>query len=131
MKKKLDVVSLYPELQQISDEKLRNAVIEIWQEMWAMSKWNDPGDLPTSGEIPYPNLPHTQCVVAMALSVADAFKKYHKIELNRDYLIAAAVLQDASKVVEYEPGPDGKARQTEIGIYKDRWKKHLMIAKKE
>lgn len=185
-RKPLDVVGLYPEVQAIRDEKLRTAVIEIWQELWAMSGWNDPADLPTSGDIPYPNLPHTQCVVAMALSVADAFAKYHKIEVNRDYLIAAAVLQDASKVVEYEPGPDGKARRTEIGrnyghgfwcahlavqkgvpheishvmlthsssaakfpdtlegkilyyvdqldvigIHKDRWKKHLMIAKAE
>jgi hypothetical protein len=87
-------------------------VIEIWQEMWEMSAWDDPAALPTSSEIPYPNLPHTQCVVAMALSVADAFQKYHGIEVNRDHLIAAAVLQDASKVVEYEPGPDGKARHT-------------------
>lgn len=185
-KKPLDVIALYPEISQIGDAKLRRAVVEIWQELWAQSKWDDPAAVPTSGEIPYSNLPHTQCVVAMALSVADAFRKYHKLEVNRDHLIAAAVLQDASKVVEYEPGPGGKARRTRIGrnyphgfwcahlavqkgvpdaishimlthsssaakfpdtlegkilyyvdqldvigIYKDRWKKHLMIAKVE
>jgi hypothetical protein len=185
-KKKLDVVALYPQVRDIQDAKLRQAVIEIWQEMWAMSAWDDPGALPTSSEIPYSNLPHTQCVVEMALAVADAFKKYHGIEVNRDHLIAAAVLQDASKVVEYEPGPDGKVRRTAIGknyghgfwcahlavekgvpheishvmlthsssaakfpdtlegkilyyvdqldvigIHKDRWTKHLMIAKRE
>ena len=34
----LDVVGLYPEVQQIRDEKLKRAVIEIWEELWAMSK---------------------------------------------------------------------------------------------
>jgi hypothetical protein len=185
-KKPLDVLGLYPEVAQIVDVKLRQAVIEIWQELWAMSAWEDPAALPTSWEIPYSNLPHTQCVVAMSLAVADAFRKYHGIEVNRDHLIAAAVLQDASKVVEYEPGPDGSAKRTAIGknyphgfwcahlavqkgvpdaighvmlthsssaakfpdtlegkilyyvdqldvigIHKDRWKKHLMIAKAE
>jgi hypothetical protein len=179
-------LGLYPEVEQIHDEKLRQNVIDIWQELWEMSAWQEPGELPTSYEIPYPNLPHTQCVVAMALAVADAFSKCHKLEVNRDYLIAAAVLQDASKVVEYEPGPDGTVQRTAlgrsyphgfwcahlgvqkglpheishvmlthsssaakfpdtlegkilyyvdqldvIGIHKDRWKKHLMIAKRE
>jgi len=185
-KKSLDIVALYPEVKQIEDAKLRQDVVDIWQELWEQGKWDDPAALSTSGDIPYSNLPHTQCVVAMAVGVADAFAKYHRIKVNRDYLIAAAVLQDASKVVEYEPGPDGKARKTAIGrnyphgfwcahlavkkgvpdeishimlthsssaakfpdslegkilyyvdqldvigIHKDRWKKHLMIAKAE
>ncbi len=185
-KKPLDVVGIYPEVKQIKDAKLRQAVIDIWQELWAMGKWDDPASVPTSGEIPYSNLPHTQCVAALSVAVADAFEKYHGIKVNRDHLIAAAVLQDASKLVEYEPGPNGKVRKTDIGkhyphgfwcaylavqkgvpdevnhvmlthsssaakfpdtlegkilyyvdqldvigIYKDRWKKHLMIAKAE
>jgi hypothetical protein len=184
--KLLDVMALYPEIAQIRDARLRQAVVEIWQELWGQSAWEDIGALPTSGEIDYPNLPHTQCVVAISLGIADAFKKYHDIDVNRDHLIAAAVLQDASKVVEYAPGADGKARRTHIGknyphgfwcahlavqkgvpdevthvmlthsssaakfpdtlegkilyyadqvdvigIHKDRWKKHLMIAKAE
>jgi hypothetical protein len=139
-----------------------------------MSKWNDPADLPTSGEIPYPNLPHTQCVVAMALAVADAFAKYHGIEVDRDHLIAAAVLQDArakrteigknyghgfwcahlavqkgvpheishvmlthsSSAAKFPDTLEGKIlyyvdQLDVIGIHKDRWTKHLMIAKKD
>ena len=184
-KQKLDVIGMYPEIRQIKDAKLRKAVVEIWQELWEQSKWRDIIDVPTSGEMAYPNLPHTQCVVVMALNVADAFRRFHKVEVNRDYLIAAAVLQDASKLVEYEPGAKGKVKRTRIGthyphgfwcaylavqkgvpdeishimlthsssaakfpdtlegkilyyvdqldvigIYKDRWTKHLMIAKR-
>ena len=175
---------MFPQIKQIGDAKLRAAVVEIWEELWRQSQWSDIGDVPTSGEIPYPNLPHMQCVVTLALAAADAFERHHGIKVNRDYLIAASVLQDASKVVEYAPGKDGKVTRTAIGenyphgfwcamlavqkgipdeighvmlthsssaakfpdtiegkilyyvdqldviaIHKDRWKKHLMIAK--
>ena len=114
-RKSLDVLAMFPQIAQITDAQLRQTVIDIWLELWAQSKWNDPADLPTSGEIPYPNLPHAQCVVTLALAVADAFERHHGTKINRDFLIAGAVLQDASKVVEYEPGADGKARRTSIG----------------
>jgi hypothetical protein len=83
--------------------------------VWAAAPWTDIDTVPTSPEIPYPTRPHDQCIVAMALSVADAFERFHGVKVNCDHLIAAAVLQDASKVVEYEPGPDGKAELSEIG----------------
>jgi hypothetical protein len=130
-KKKLDVIAMFPQVSEIGDARLRESVIGIWQELWSRSAWNNVADLPTSGEIPYPNLPHSQCVVTMALAVADAFEKHHGIKVNRDYLIAAAVLQDASKVVEYEPGPDGKARHTNIGrnFPHGFWCAHLAVSK--
>lgn len=128
---RLDVASLYPQVAQIADAKLRQAVIEIWEELWAQSAWANIEDVPTSGEIPYPNLPHTQCIVELVLSVADAFEKYHGVKVNRDHLIAAAILQDASKVVEYAPGPDGKARHTSIGknYVHGFWAAHLAVRK--
>ena len=127
----LDVTGMFPQVNDIKDAKLRQAVIEVWQELWAQSKWDDPADLPTSGEIAYPNLPHSQCVVTLALGVADAFERHHNVKVNRDYLIASAVLQDASKVVEYEPGPDGKARRTRIGKHFPHgfWCAHLAANK--
>jgi len=114
-RKPLDLLAMFPQIADIVDVKLRQTVIDIWQELWAQSKWLHPADLPTSNEIPYPNLPHSQCVVTLALSIADAFERHHGTKVNRDYLIAGAVLQDASKVVEYEPGADGKAVRTSIG----------------
>jgi hypothetical protein len=128
----LDVVRMFPQIQDIQDTELRQTVIDIWLELWEQSEWQDIGDPPVSAEIPYPNLPHSQCVVVMALAVADAFEKFHNVRVNRDYLIAAAVLQDASKVVEYAPpGPDGKVRRTSIGKNYGHgfWCAHLAIAK--
>lgn len=115
MKKPIDVRAIFPQVEQIEDVPLRTAVVEIWEALWEQSAWNDVADLPTSGEIPYPNLPHVQCVVDMALAVADAIDRHHRIRVNRDLLIAASILQDASKAVEYAPDENGKAVKTAIG----------------
>ena len=113
--KPLDIVGVFPEIEQIQDRKLRDAVVAIWQELWAQSPWSDFDTVPTSPEIPYPTRPHNQCVVAMSLAVADAFERFHGVKVDRDVLIAAAVLQDASKVVEYKPDANGKAEFSELG----------------
>lgn len=114
-KEPLDVAALYPQLGDIVDAKLREAVVEVMQELWRLAPWNKIADVPTSAEIKYPNLPHTQCIVELVIAVADAFEKHHGTKINRDYLIASAILQDASKVVEYQPDPNGGATHTEIG----------------
>ena len=112
--KPLDIVGVFPEIEQIQDRKLREAVVAIWQELWAQSPWSDFDTVPTSPN-PYPTRPHNQCVVAMSLAVADAFERFHGVKVDRDVLIAAAVLQDASKVVEYKPDANGKAEFSELG----------------
>ncbi len=131
-KQPIDVLALYPAVADIQDVKLRQGVIEIWEEMWEASAWQSIEDVPTSGEIAYPNLPHTQCIVEMAIAVADAFERHHKVKVDRDILIAAAVLQDASKVVEYRPDGKGGAQHTDIGrnYLHGFWCAHL-IAKRE
>ena len=98
-KKPIDVEGMFPEVNDIGDPRLRAAVIAVWEELWAMSPWEDVSQVPTSPEIPYPTLPHNQSVLAMALAVADSFERFHDVRVDRDCLIAAAILQDASKVV--------------------------------
>ncbi len=130
-KASLNLTGVFPQLLDMKDAGLRTIVIEIWEELWSQSRWNNLADIPTSGEIPYPNLPHSQCVVDLALAVAAQFERHHKVKINRDYLIAGAVLQDASKLVEYEPGPDGKAKKTAIGknFPHGFWCAHLAVNK--
>jgi hypothetical protein len=114
-KQPIEVAAMFPQLAQIGDPKLREAVVATWQDLWAMSPWARIEEVPTSTEIPYPTMPHNRCVLDMALAVADAFERHHRITVNRDYLIAGAILQDASKVVEFERGADGTAVPTAIG----------------
>ena len=89
----------------------------------------NPSQVPTSPEIPYPTLPHNQSVLAMALAVADSFERFHDVRVDRDCLIAAAILQDASKVVEFARNADGRIESTELGKHYPHafWAAHLAI----
>ena len=130
-KKPIDVIAMFPEVAQIADADLRRAVDDIWQELWSMSEFTDIGTVPTSPETSYSTLTHNRCVMTMALAVADAFARHHGVKVDRDLLIAAAALQDASKVVEFRPGPNGEAELTEIGRNYPHafWVAHLAVQK--
>ncbi len=73
----IDVVALYPQVSQIKDQALKDGVVAVFQDLWALSTWQDIAALPVSWEIPYSNLPHTQCIVTMALAIADALVAHH------------------------------------------------------
>jgi hypothetical protein len=111
----LEIDPLLPEIGLIQDAGLRDKVRAVWQALWARSEFADFGAIPTSGEIPYPNLPHMRCVVALAVGIADSFERFHGVKVDRDVLVAACLLQDASKVVEYRPKPGGGVEKTPIG----------------
>jgi hypothetical protein len=111
----LDLDTLLPEIGLVQDAALRDKVRAVWQALWARSEFTDFAAVPTSGEIAYPNLPHMRCVVALALGIADSFERFHGVKVNRDVLVAACLLQDASKVVEYRPKAGGGVEKTPIG----------------
>ena len=82
--------------------------------MWREGVWEDIMDVPTIPTLSYPHVPHNRSVLLIALAMADVFKKIHNIDVNRDYLISAALLQDSCKLVEYQKTNDGYSR-TELG----------------
>ena len=101
MKTPLDFSGVFPEVELIHDAALRSGVEAVWQELWQASELESIDQLLTSPEIPYPHIPHNRAVVEMALAVAAAFEKFHGVKVDRDVLVAAALLQDASKLIEY------------------------------
>jgi len=114
-KKPLDLDRLLPELGEIGDRTLADKVRAVWQDLWAQSDFTDFHAVPTSGSIPYPNLPHTRSVIALATAIADVFERFHGVRTDRDVLLAACLLQDASKLVEYRPKKGGGIETTAIG----------------
>lgn len=116
MKEKLEITKIFPEINEIQDEKLRAGVVQVWERLWEESSWEHIMDLPCSThKTDYPHVIHNRSVVKMAIQVAETLKEFHGVEINMDHLIAAALLQDASKLVEYEPTPDGGCRLSELG----------------
>lgn len=130
-KEAIDVAALFPELSRLRDPELKRQVVEIWQELWAMSSYQTLTDVPVSVKIDYPQVRHSRGVLTGALALADAWEPIHDVRLDRDVLIAGALLIDVSKLVETHRGPDGKAGYTELGhrLPHAAYAAHLALAK--
>jgi len=115
------VERLWPELQWIENEDLRDSVTQTWVNAMEMSPL-DPDDLNT---IPFtllvPNCPatfmeHKRCVVHIARKSAESMDEFlgKALPIDKDIVIAGAILADVGKVLEYEK-VDGKSVQSERG----------------
>lgn len=113
---KEDLQRLLPELSWIADPVLQDQVLTVWLRLWQRSAWQELEKLPVSGSMPqHSHIGHNRSVIHMAKHVADTLATFHGLSCDRDLLYAAALLQDASKLLEYEPGPAGLPVRTEIG----------------
>jgi len=108
-----DVETALPELALIQDLALRHATAEIWAETLAESDWGTIADAPKNPE----NLPthrrlleHSRSVALQALAVAKIVQDVHGIGFDQDILVAAALLHDVSKLLEYGPTDSGAGK---------------------
>ena len=102
------VKRVFPELDEIKDDHLRNTVAEIWIETAAEMPWSDLGEIPknSKGEAGRNLMAHIRGVTQMALQICEIAKTLHNTPYDRDIMVAACLLHDVSKIVEYEPDPD-------------------------
>ncbi|MEX2533961.1 MAG: HD domain-containing protein [Trueperaceae bacterium] len=103
------VRELLPELAYIANDAWREAVVNIWAEMWEASPWADPSDCPKHAtHVPdLDNVTHTRRVTQQALAIAGVIESHGGEVIDRDVLVTAALLHDVSKMLESEPGPAG------------------------
>ncbi len=115
------VERLWPELQWIQNDKLRENTTQTWVKALERSPL-DPDDL---NHIPFtllvPNCPatfmeHKRCVVHIARKSAEAMQEFlgKGLQIDTDTVIAGAILADVGKVLEYEI-VDGKPQQSARG----------------
>ncbi len=116
------VATLWPEVEWIEDLQLREQVTETW----ALALERSPLSAEDLRTIPFtlliPDCPitfmeHKRCVVHIARKSAEAMQEFmgRALPINKDNVIAGAILADVGKLLEYEIGPDGKSRQSERG----------------
>jgi putative nucleotidyltransferase with HDIG domain len=111
-----DVRSAFPDLARISDRELAEKVIRIWCEVWEESEWQGLSDCPYNPLVPEISLvEHVNQVVRGACDLAARSQESVAIHIDDDVLLAAGILHDVSKLVEYEPGPGKKAQKSELG----------------
>lgn len=104
------VLDTFPELLDISDAGLRDAVVAIWLEVLADSDWERLDDVPKHPyKVPADRtlVAHTRSVTQMAVAVAEVAERVQGIAFDRDQLIAGANLHDVSKLMEFEPSESG------------------------
>ena len=84
--------------------------------MWDESGWAEPADCPynlvaTSVDL----VRHVNQVVECAVELGRVASRWLDVEVDEDVIVAAGTLHDASKLVEYEPGPGGHPRGSDLG----------------
>lgn len=115
------VASLWPELEWIKSDALRQSVARTWERALELSPLTA-ADLTT---IPFtllvPDCPatfmdHKRCVVHIARKSAEAMEAFlgDSLAIDLDTVIAGAILADVGKLLEYEL-VNGEARQSERG----------------
>ncbi|MFQ5894785.1 MAG: HD domain-containing protein [Nitrospinota bacterium] len=109
--------ALLPEVDLIQDRVLAEAVLDIWVEVAAECPWERLEDVPknTTDEKDRPLLTHVRGVTRMAVALAQVAEELYGLRVNRDHLVAACLLHDASKPLEYAPGEDRQPAKSHLG----------------
>ncbi len=116
------VEKLLPEVNQIKDETLKAKVIEVWIEAIKFRGWTEelllsiPFTLLAEG-VTISFIDHVRAVCLMCIATDEVLDKIHadrKTKINRDYLIAGALVADVGKLLEFEI-VDGKPVKSDYG----------------
>jgi hypothetical protein len=104
------VLRLLPEIDEIRDAKLRDKVVACWQEAIEFRGWSEelllnmPFTL-LAENVQITFISHVRAVAAMCIACDKVLEEYHgakRTRVNRDYLIAGALLADVGKLLEFE-----------------------------
>ena len=118
-----DVERIWPEIQWIEDEDLREKVTAVWMEALQKSPLtaDDLESIPftlLAKECTVSFLAHKRSVVHLCKKSAETIVEFYgdALPIDMDTLIAGAILIDVGKLLEYEM-VDGKAVQSRRGQY--------------
>jgi len=108
------IVKLFPELEEIRDQTLRDKVIAVWVESITRGGWTTaeleaiPFTL-LAGKIEMKFVEHVRSCVQMCLAIEKVLKRIwaERVPINHDHLVAGALLADVGKPLEYDR-KDGK-----------------------
>ena len=104
------VIRLLPEVEKINDCGLKDKVIACWQEAIEFRGWteellrNIPFTL-LAENVKITFIDHVRAVCNMCIACDEVLNESHganKTPVNRDYLIAGALLADVGKLLEFE-----------------------------
>lgn len=128
-----EIERAFPELDEISEGDLREKVLNVWVEVIAESEYDTLSNLFVASGLPHLEdetvVQHTRTVTRCALALADTLVEIRGLTIDRDTLVAGALVHDVSKLLETVP--DGN-EPTELGklIPHPHYSIHLLAAEK-
>lgn len=121
----LKVKELWPELDWIQDDDLREKTARTWELALQRSVLSAedlnriPFTLLCGPELKVTFIAHKRCVVQIAKEAGEKMQSFFGSDLpvNMDVLVSGAILADVGKLLEYELDENGKAVQGKYGKY--------------
>src|SRR5450432_4885645 len=121
-----EIAELFPSLMKIGDESLREKVAAVWNEAistgcggkgWTFEELRTVKFTLLAGDIDMRFVEHLNSCARQCLAIADVLKKSFRcsIPIERDYLIAGALLADVGKPLEYAKDGAGNVVQGKFG----------------
>lgn len=120
---KESVLNLLPEIENISDSTLRDKVITCWEEAMNYRQWTveELRSIPftlLADNVKITFIDHVRAVCNMCIACDEVLTESHdanKTPVNRDHLIAGALLADVGKLLEFEK-VDGSIVKSDYGL---------------
>jgi putative nucleotidyltransferase with HDIG domain len=121
-----EIAELFPSLMEIRDESLREKVAAVWDEAittgcsgtgWTFDELRAVKFTLLAGDIEMTFVEHLNSCARQCIAIADVLVSAFRcgIPIERDYLIAGALLADVGKPLEYAKDASGKVVQGTFG----------------
>src|SRR5205809_4383878 len=121
-----EIAELFPSLMKIKDKSLREKVAAVWNEAittgcggkgWTFDELRAVKFTLLAGDIDMTFVEHLNSCARQCIAIADVLEKSFRcdIPIQRDYLIAGALLADVGKPLEFDKDKSGKVIQGEVG----------------
>src|ERR1700747_1179306 len=121
-----EIAELFPPLLEINDESLREKVAAVWNEAittgcggkgWTFAELRAVKFTLLAGEIDMKFVEHLNSCARQCIAIADVLKRSFRcsIPINRDHLIAGALLAAVGKPLEYDTDDSGEAVHGKFG----------------
>ena len=120
------IAQLFPSLKKIKDKSLRERVAAVWNEAittgcggagWTFDELRAVKFTLLAGDIEMTFVEHLNSCARQCIAIADVLEKSFRcdIPIQRDYLIAGALLADVGKPLEFDKDKSGKVIQGTFG----------------
>ena len=112
------ILEAFPEINELTAARLRDQVVAVWTDAletggWTMEALRAIPFTLLAGDIDIRFLEHVRTGARLSLAVHDVLQDAYgtRVRLDRDTLLAGALLADVGKPIEYVKGPDGRPQK--------------------